>query len=259
MNIFRIGADSIHLLGMITIVYDIIHKRNCTGISGITQILYAQVFMSRYTDLLLYYVSIYNTFMKITYILMTFIAIILIFVVFRKSYDRKNDSIFHLLWTFPAALLAFKYNSISISDVRSYDDLSYYTEILWSSSIYLEVVAIVPQYVMFRKTKNARCLYYVAMLCTYRSLYIANWIVRYFEENRYSSIATVSGVIQAIILIIVIIDIELNKEKPNPGKWREIQDVFTVEAAKLAQPTKVKIQYPNNEQFGGQENQGLIY
>lgn len=54
------------------------------------------------------------------------------------------------------------------------------SEILWSFSIFLEAVAILPQLHMLRRTGQAEALtrYYIFALGSYRALYIPNWILR---------------------------------------------------------------------------------
>ena len=53
-------------------------------------------------------------------------------------------------------------------------------DILWSFSIFLEAVAILPQLHMLNLTGQAEALtrYYIVTLGIYRALYILNWIYR---------------------------------------------------------------------------------
>jgi ER lumen protein retaining receptor len=53
-------------------------------------------------------------------------------------------------------------------------------EIMWSFSIFLEAVAILPQLHMLKRTGQAEALtrYYILALGSYRALYILNWIHR---------------------------------------------------------------------------------
>ena len=55
-----------------------------------------------------------------------------------------------------------------------------FTEILWSFSIFLESVAILPQLFMLQRTGEAETIttHYLAALGAYRALYIPNWIYR---------------------------------------------------------------------------------
>lgn len=55
-----------------------------------------------------------------------------------------------------------------------------FTEVLWSFSIFLESVAILPQLFMLQRTGEAETIttHYLAALGIYRALYIPNWIYR---------------------------------------------------------------------------------
>jgi len=55
------------------------------------------------------------------------------------------------------------------------------TEILWSFSIWLEAIAILPQLFMLQRTGEAETIttHYLAALGIYRALYIPNWIYRW--------------------------------------------------------------------------------
>lgn len=58
-------------------------------------------------------------------------------------------------------------------------------EVLWTFSIYLESVAILPQLFMVSKTGEAESItsHYLFALGSYRALYILNWIYRYYFEG----------------------------------------------------------------------------
>ena len=71
-------------------------------------------------------------------------------------------------------------------------------EILWSFSIFLESVAILPQLFMLQRTGEAETIttHYLAALGAYRALYIPNWIYRYYTEGNVDPIAVISGIVQ---------------------------------------------------------------
>jgi ER lumen protein retaining receptor len=77
------------------------------------------------------------------------------------------------------------------------------SEILWSFSIWLESVAILPQLFMLQRTGEAETIttHYLAALGLYRGLYIPNWIYRYITEGSrsFDPIAITAGIIQTII------------------------------------------------------------
>nr|AAT47870.1 ER lumen protein-retaining receptor [Oikopleura dioica] len=74
-------------------------------------------------------------------------------------------------------------------------------EILWNFSIYLEAVAILPQFFLISKTGEAETntSHYLFAQGSYRVLYILNWIYRYHYENHVDAITIVAGVVQTIL------------------------------------------------------------
>ncbi|CAB4292007.1 unnamed protein product [Prunus armeniaca] len=75
-------------------------------------------------------------------------------------------------------------------------------QVLWTFSLYLEAVAILPQLVLLQRTRNIDNLtgQYVFLLGAYRALYILNWIYRYFTEEHYVHwITWIAGTIQTLL------------------------------------------------------------
>ena len=75
------------------------------------------------------------------------------------------------------------------------------SQILWTFSIYLESVAILPQLFMISKTGEAETItsHYLFALGSYRALYILNWLYRYYYEGFFDLIAIVAGCVQTIL------------------------------------------------------------
>jgi ER lumen protein retaining receptor len=71
-------------------------------------------------------------------------------------------------------------------------------EVLWSFSIFLESVAILPQLFMLQRTGGAETIttHYLAALGAYRALYIPNWIYRYATEGVVDPISVTAGIVQ---------------------------------------------------------------
>uniref|UniRef100_G1PM47 ER lumen protein-retaining receptor n=2 Tax=Myotis lucifugus TaxID=59463 RepID=G1PM47_MYOLU len=159
------------------------------GISGKSQILFALVFTTRYLDLFTNFISIYNTVMKLVFLLCAYVTVYMIYGKFRKTFDSEND-------TFRLEFLLVPVIGLSFLENYSFTPL----EILWTFSIYLESVAILPQLFMISKTGEAETIttHYLFFLGLYRALYLANWIRRYQTEGFYDQIAVVSGVVQTI-------------------------------------------------------------
>ena len=76
-------------------------------------------------------------------------------------------------------------------------------QILWTFSIYLESVAILPQLFMISKTGEAETItsHYLFALGSYRTLYIVNWVWRYYNEGFYDIIAIVAGCVQTLLYL----------------------------------------------------------
>ncbi|UYV76529.1 KdelR [Cordylochernes scorpioides] len=74
-------------------------------------------------------------------------------------------------------------------------------QVLWTFSIYLESVAILPQLFMVSKTGEAETItsHYLFCLGSYRALYILNWIYRYYFEGFIDPIAVVAGIVQTVL------------------------------------------------------------
>ena len=80
------------------------------GISGKSQVLFALVFTTRYVDLVISFVSIYNTVMKIIFIVTSYATIFLVYVKFKATYDSNHDTFRAEFLVVPCAGLAFLVN-----------------------------------------------------------------------------------------------------------------------------------------------------
>lgn len=185
----------VHLMSFIVLLLKINATKSCRGISLKTQELYTLVFVCRYLDLFWNFISLYNTVMKIVYLSTSFA--ILYFMRFHKvvkcTYDREQDAFRYQFLVLPCMVLAFLVPNAWTP-----------FEVIWTFSIYLEAVAILPQLVLLQRTQNIDNLTgnYVALLGTYRGLYILNWIYRYMTESHYKQwIVWISGIVQTILYV----------------------------------------------------------
>ncbi|KZS01906.1 ER lumen protein-retaining receptor [Daphnia magna] len=193
MNIFRLLGDLSHLLAIVILLLKIWKTYSCAGISGKSQFLFALVYTTRYLDLFTYYYSLYNSFLKVVFIATSYGILYLIYVKFRATYDQNQDTFRVKLLLIPVAALAllFKYE-FSVM------------EVLWAFSIYLEAVAILPQFYMMFKTGEAESMisYYLFALGSYRALYIFNWIYRYYYDEGFQDwIAVIAGIVQTTLYV----------------------------------------------------------
>lgn len=190
MNIFRLLGDLFHLLAIIILVLKIWKTRSCAGISGRSQILFALVYTTRYLDLFTNFISLYNSTMKVFFIATSCATIYLMYAKFKATYDHNHDTFRIEFLLIPTAGLALLVN-------HEFSPL----EILWTFSIYLESVAILPQLFMVSKTGEAETItsHYLMALGSYRALYLLNWIYRYYFEGFYDLIAIIAGAVQTVL------------------------------------------------------------
>ena len=190
---FRIAGDMLHVVSRLVLAHRIRKSKNCVGISCKTQELYMIVFFTRYLDLFVNFVSLYNTFMKISYLVFTGYLIYLMRVskLYRQTYDVKGDSFPY--WKYllgPCFVMALVFNH----------EFSF-MEITWSFSIWLEAVAFVPQLDMMRKMKEVENLtsHYVFCLGAYRLFYIFEWTSKFMNNEYISWISVTAGIIQIVL------------------------------------------------------------
>ncbi|KAI0795140.1 ER lumen protein retaining receptor-domain-containing protein [Abortiporus biennis] len=187
MNLFRLFGDLSHLASILILLHKITTSRSCRGLSFKTQALYVAVFITRYLDLFYDYVSLYNTVMKIFFISSTCYVLYLMKYVYRPTHDPSIDTFKVEYLVGPCIILGLIFNyQFKL------------TEVLWSFSIFLEAVAVLPQLFMLQRTGEAETIttHYLAALGAYRALYIPNWIYRYFTEGVVDPIAVISGLVQ---------------------------------------------------------------
>jgi len=138
----------------------------------------------------MYFVSAYNTFMKIFFICST--AYIIYMMRFKKpfctTYDSMGDDFPHLMVLIPAAIVL---TCIVHSGSKPW-------EMVWSFSLWLESVAFLPQIVMLNKIRIVENItsHYVAALGLYRFFYILNWIYRWQVEGFFCWTQVLSGSLQ---------------------------------------------------------------
>ena len=138
--------------------------------------------------------------MKILYIGTT--ATIIYMIKMQKpictTYDKSQDTFLH--WKFavaPCAVIALITHLIGSGG--KIDVL----ELLWTFSIYLESVAILPQLIVLQRYREVENLTgnYIFFMGAYRALYILNWIYRAHTEPHYKHhwVVYFCGVLQTLL------------------------------------------------------------
>jgi len=91
------------------------------GLSGKSQILFALVFSTRYLDLVLTFISVYNTVMKVIYLVCAYATVYLMLVKFKATYDSNHDTFRIEFLLIPVAGLACLVNhEFSVLEVGLY-------------------------------------------------------------------------------------------------------------------------------------------
>ena len=193
MNFFRLLADLLHLLSFFIIVYKLHKTKNCKGISCKTQEIYLVVFATRYIDLFLYFVSYYNTIMKVMFLGVTMYIIFTMRVSkpISGTYNREEEDDFPHVFLIPFAMV------MTMLITASYD----WWELVWTFSLWLESVAIFPQISILAKNNGVELFtsHYIAALGSYRFFYLLNWIYRYYTEGYLSWVSILSGILQVML------------------------------------------------------------
>jgi ER lumen protein retaining receptor len=128
--------------------------------------------------------------MKIVFIAASGATVYLMYVKFKATYDKNHDTFRIEFLLLPVTLLGLIVNH----------EFTIF-EVLWTFSIYLEAVAILPQLFMVSKTGEAETItsHYLFALGLYRGLYLVNWVYRYYMEGFFDLIAIVAGVVQTVL------------------------------------------------------------
>ena len=133
---------------------------------------------------------LYNTVFKLVFIASSSYTVYLMLNDYKPTHDPNIDT-FKVQYLLGASALLgcalpYKYTP---------------TEILWAFSIWLESVAILPQLFMLQRTGEAETIttHYIFALGAYRTLYIPNWVYRYFAEGYFDPIAVAAGIVQTVL------------------------------------------------------------
>jgi len=201
-NVFRYSGDYLHLFGMLVLIFVVLVRRDLTGFSKKTQILYLIVFCSRYLDLFTHWNEMgnYLRVFKLTFIILSTISVAL-FYFFRSTYEKPKDTCSLFLILIVALILM-----ILLTKKTKSDELKVVlVEYMWTLSEILEAVCLVPQYV-FRYRDNANTdkgvFLFIFCLGGYRVLYMFNWIYRKIENPQYSDIRSwLAGIVEILFFI----------------------------------------------------------
>ena len=222
LNVFRVVADLSHTASKCILIWAIHSNKSAEGVSLLTQLLYILVFGTRYLDLLWVppYWSWYNTSLKIFYTSSSLYIVWLMMRMYARTREREYAwklaawSLAGSLVSAPiVCLILAKWKGRFFTEVRrssiseicgkSVDTDATIEQTLWTFSIILESICVLPQLLLLRQTSVPTVLdsFYLVTLGSYRFLYILNWIYHGAIKKPVNPIAVIFGVIQTALYI----------------------------------------------------------
>lgn len=189
-NIFRYTADFSHVLSILVLIYRMIGRKSCAGVSLKTRVIYLIVFLCRYVNSGFFAPPMYNLIFKTFYICSTSLVIVLMLTKFRRTYDKRHDS-------FSMIILVVMCVPLALVSTRNYS----VGEVLWTFSLWLESVAIIPQLFLIKRNQRVDVVTkdHVFFLGLYRLFYVLNWIRKAVVKNKTVRVTWVTGILQTII------------------------------------------------------------
>lgn len=210
-NFFRLSGDMLHLASFVSLLYILLTKKSCAGISVRTQEIYLLVFLTRYVDVFWNFLSMYNTTMKVLFIAVTTFTIYLMRFhgeVSRTASDESDSTTMVLGMFFACLVLAVIYNEVPLAKSFLCQDMlsTCAVTVLWAFSHYLEAVAILPQLRLTFRKKIVDNLtsHYIFALGSYRAFYLANFVYRYFVDpvsSRAFVVKCATAVVQTVLYV----------------------------------------------------------
>ncbi|KAK4218240.1 ER lumen protein-retaining receptor [Rhypophila decipiens] len=198
-NWARTLADLSHLTAKCILIFSIHRNRSAEGVSLITQVFYALVFVTRYTDIFTE-TSGWNYFFKIFYLLSSFYTIGVMRLLFPRTRERE------VAWKMSAVIAAA---SLLLSPIVMMIFIGSehwsFREWLWVFSQILESVCVLPQLLLLRQTTVPTVItsFYIVFLGSYRGLYLINWMIRELDTNdrKPNPISIIFGLIQTALYV----------------------------------------------------------
>ncbi|KAK0939632.1 hypothetical protein LTR29_008758 [Friedmanniomyces endolithicus] len=206
-------ADIFHILG------DVAHTASKlisstpstpTSVSLLTQLLYILVFLTRYLDVFwvapwraVFWISPWwswwNFTLKIFYIGSSAYIVWVMMRKFARTREKERG------WRLAMGVLVGSVvaGPVVCRVVRGWEYTTK-TEVLWTFSIILESLCILPQLLLLRQTTVPTVLdsFYLVTLGSYRFFYLIKWIVQSFTEDQYvDPIAVTFGIVQTALYL----------------------------------------------------------
>ncbi|CAI8608179.1 unnamed protein product [Vicia faba] len=172
---FRASA-TIHIVGLIILIYKLFAHKTCSGLSLKSQELTA-VFLTTKVGCSGYLHANLHTVLDMILLLLTLLVIWLIRFKLKSSYIKEIDNMWLSFLVVPSIILGIV--------IHPYTSHTWIVGVLWAFSTYLESISIVPQLRYMQKAKMVETFtgYYVFALGISRFFSLAFWIIHTYETR----------------------------------------------------------------------------
>ena len=203
-NIFRFLGYFFQVSSKAVLLHKIQSTSSVSGLSLNTQILYLLVYIFRYLDIIVGHsdwkskLYIYNTIMKVGYIASQCVIVYYIFKKYRHTYQSRFE-------TFNMSFILVPSMALSLFLVFGTTTiLEWIEEYLYSASLIIESVAILPQLVMVQDAGDSETLtsHYIFLLGLYRLAYFISFILKCFlVKPRPNALIVATSLIQSLLYL----------------------------------------------------------
>lgn len=173
---YFIASESVHIVGIIALIYKLFALKTCSGLSLKTQELTALFVTARLCCSTLTEANI-HTVLDVISLLSTLVVIWMIRFKLKSSYIKDLDNMKHYFVVVPSAIVAIL--------IHPFTHHWRVIRIVWAFSLYLEAVSVLPQLRFMQNAKMVETFtgYYVFALGVSRFMALAYWIIQIYETG----------------------------------------------------------------------------
>ncbi|CAL5195473.1 unnamed protein product [Lathyrus oleraceus] len=175
-DFFFKASETIHIVGLIVLIYKLFAHKTCSGLSLKSQELTA-LFLTTRLGCSIYMESNIHTVLDLIFLLSTLLVIWLIRFKLKSSYIKEFDNMRLSFLAVPSTILAIL--------IHPYTKHIWIARVLWAFSVYLETISILPQLRHMQKAKIVETFtgYYVFALGVSRFFALAYWIIHTYDTR----------------------------------------------------------------------------
>lgn len=176
-DVFFKASKTIHIVGLIVLIYKLIAHKSCSGLSLKSQELTALLIATRLCCSV-YIQSNIHAMLDLILLLPTLLIIWLIRFKLKSTYIKEFDNMWLSFLVVPSIILAIVIHPRFTHHI-------WLTRVIWSFTTYLETISILPQIRYMRNSMMVETFtgYYVFALGVSRFFSLAFWIIHTYETK----------------------------------------------------------------------------